>query len=100
MPNGHLRNRAIEMIEKGGATQHEKLDLLLQIVLDDGERFNNEFDKLYDEVKANPLSWIPKQWRARAAGFFVVWVLWVSAHLFGIDISIPDIITFLKGLLI
>lgn len=94
MSNGHLKKRAIELIETPGATQAEKLDLLLQLVLDQGDAI----DGLAKNAAANPLTWVPEAWRQRAILGAGVWFVWATANLAGASITIPAIVDLVKDL--
>jgi hypothetical protein len=84
MSNGNLRKRAIELIESGSGTQQEKLDLLLQITLDNIDAI----EAVRIEVNANPLAWIPPTWRRRVAIGAGGWIAWVSVNVAGIPLSL------------
>lgn len=94
MGNGHLKKRAIELIETPGATQAEKLNLLLQLVLDQGD----VIDRLAKDAAANPLTWIPAAWRQRVVIALGGWFAWVTLNLNGVSISIPAVFGWFKDL--
>ena len=90
--NGHLRARAIAIIAGDEATQHEKLDLLLQIVLDLDDRQK----KIRHDVNSNPLVWIPVTWRKRVAMSAGAWIGWVSLNVAGVPLGIDAIWEFIS----
>lgn len=94
MVNGHLRTRAVEIIEGGLATVDEKLDLLLQITLDNID----SIEAVRKDVNANPLAWVPETWRKRVAIVFAGWAGWVTLNLSGVPIGIPAILDWLNKL--
>lgn len=94
MSNGHLRTRVIEIIEGDKATQKERLDLLLQIVLD----VDDKLEAVESTVNSNPIAWIPERWRKRATLGFGVWMSWVSLNVAGVPLGIDAIWKFITKL--
>ena len=86
--NGHLRDRAVRLIEDPKATQHQKLTVLLAMMLD-----------ISDKVEASPLALLSERWRKRVLGFGIGWSFWVTINIFGARISPRDIFEFVKDLL-
>ena len=94
MSNGNLRKRAIELIESGYGTQQEKLDLLLQITLDNIDAI----DTVRIAVEANPLAWIPDAWRKRVTYIAAGWIAWVSLNVAGVPVSLTGLSELLSKL--
>jgi len=94
MSNGNLRKRAIELIESGSGTQQEKLDLLLQITLDNID----VIEAVRKDVNANPLAWIPESWRKRVAYATAGWITWVSLNVAGVPVSLTGLSELLSKL--
>jgi len=89
MSNGHLKEDAISLIGDPKATQHDKLNVLLAMLLDNSDAL--------DELKqATPLVAVPSKWRTRILAGSALWVVWVSTNMIGYDLSIPIIIEWVK----
>ena len=86
--NGHLRDQAVRLIEDPKATQHQKLTVLLAMMLD-----------ISDKVEASPLALLSERWRKRVMGFGIGWSIWVTINLFGFPISPEEIFEFVRDLL-
>ncbi len=89
MSNGHLRDDAIKLISDPKATQHDKLNVLLAMLLDNS-------DDLEELKQATPLVAVPARWRTRILAGSVLWIVWVSTNMVGYDISIPTIVEWVK----
>lgn len=94
MANGHLRERAIEIIAGSTSTVDEKLDLLLQITLDNID----SIEVVRKDVNANPLGWVPESWRKRVTIGVAAWFGWVTLEHVGVPVSIPVVLDWLNKL--
>ena len=82
--NGHLKEQAVQLIEDPKATQHQKLTVLLAMMLDIG-------DKVETSISANPLVLLPPKWRKRFLVFLGGWAGWITLNTAGVPVSLSDI---------
>lgn len=90
--NHALRDEAKRIIGDDGATQHQKLNMLLALQVD----LQSEVTGMQD---SNPFYTIPKRWRKRVLGLGALWSAWVTINLFGFPISPKEIFEFVTDLL-
>ncbi len=91
--NNHLRQQAIDQIKDPNATESEKLNTLLSLVLDNSDAVAKAND-------GNPLLQVPVAWRKRTLWLFGGWMGWVSVNLLaGVQLSVGDIWKFMSNLL-
>ncbi len=69
--NGEARKYAMRVVNDPNVSDFQRSQALGALV-----------DGLYDEVSANPFTWIPQRHRGKAIGLFLTWAALVTAVMF------------------
>ena len=90
--NGHLKEQAVQLINDPKATQHQKLNAMLAMLLDNS-------DAIQESNNANPFNLIPITWRKRAMMFVGAWMGWITLNVAGYELTPGSIWDFISDLI-